>query len=754
MTSISRYSAFFLGQPPRVVAKKVGRKMWRTSRNAFLRWRDRQKSTYAAFPASRAYMEIERYFRLPDMSLADPAQLCALTTHYLAHRFDLLGSGWTEVRHGMTCRGLEGHRYDSGATVAPDTRGEWLSSRINPANLRTAKAIWQMVDPSYRPIDWHLDFKSGYRWREDIWFKDIAFGHLPGVDIKVPWELARMHHLPHLALAHALAVQGHNGFASAACYSREFRNQILDFISTNPPRYGVNWACTMDVAIRTVNWLVAYDLFRASGAEFDAPFTQILTQSIYEHGQHVAANLEWMDGVRGNHYLADIAGLLFSAAYLPRSPKTDAWLAFAVQELVGEVDAQFHDDGSNFEASTVYHRLSSEIVAYATALVMALPADKQSALQAYDHRNFRCRPRLGPAPIPLYLLPDQNRTSPFPDRYWHRLERMAEFTIDITRPDGKVIQIGDNDSGRLLKIHPSYRVLTVAEARHRFDNLDSYYSLPDNADYLFEDHLDHRHLVAAVNGFFDREDFVQYTKGWEFETQIVKSLTGGGAIRQAGHESGRHAASGRFNITNSRTDVSSEVQSQRYCFSVRSNGNLSRLRDGLQCCSYPDFGLYIYNNSRLYLAIRCGPTGLNGLGPHAHNDPLSIELWLDHEPIIVDPGTYLYTPLPDRRNQFRSVTAHFSPHFKDIEPGRLDRDIFFLEDEAKAECLNFEKGRFLGCYTTNIGKVYRNIQIGCRSIIIHDWTNSKNFFLKKLFVENLSYSHGYGWITHANKYEE
>ena len=61
------------------------------------------------------------------------------------------------------------------------------------------------------------------------------------------------------------------------------------------------------------------------------------------------------------------------AAYLPCTPKTDAWLAFAVRELINEVEFQFAPDGTHREASTSYHRLTAEMVVYATALVLALP---------------------------------------------------------------------------------------------------------------------------------------------------------------------------------------------------------------------------------------------------------------------------------------------------------------------------------------------------------------------------------------------
>ena len=55
--------------------------------------------------------------------------------------------------------------------------------------------------PLGETIDWHRDFKSGYRWDPDLCFLDIPHGQRQGVDIKVPWELSRGHHLVLLAQA-------------------------------------------------------------------------------------------------------------------------------------------------------------------------------------------------------------------------------------------------------------------------------------------------------------------------------------------------------------------------------------------------------------------------------------------------------------------------------------------------------------------------------------------------------------------------
>jgi len=75
--------------------------------------------------------------------------------------------------------------------------------------------------------------------------------------------------------------------------------------------------------------------------------------------------------LRGNHYLSNIAGLLFVAAYLPGTKEVDCLLALAVQELVNEMELQFNRMVPISSASTNYHRLSAEMLVYATALYRA-----------------------------------------------------------------------------------------------------------------------------------------------------------------------------------------------------------------------------------------------------------------------------------------------------------------------------------------------------------------------------------------------
>ncbi|MCT8140288.1 hypothetical protein H1D32_22860 [Anaerobacillus sp. CMMVII] len=249
--------------PPQVLIKKGMSRLRSSYQKKQERHGDLNKSTYhQTIPLDKPLTFFTPAFELEDFSNID--EIREVTNLYLNHYFEVLGSGWVQQKHGMKCRGVEGHVYEAGEKAV-----------INAANLAESEAIRELVSENYIPIDWQLDFKSGFRWREDTWYKDISYGHLPGVDIKVPWELARMHHLTQLAFAYYMAKQQMQGFKDPDVYAIEFRNQVLDFIAANPPRFGVNWFCSMDVAIRASNWLVAYDLFHSFGATFDQEFDRI-----------------------------------------------------------------------------------------------------------------------------------------------------------------------------------------------------------------------------------------------------------------------------------------------------------------------------------------------------------------------------------------------------------------------------------------------------------------------------------------------
>lgn len=272
-------------------------------------------------------------------------------------------------------------------------------------------------------LPWDTDWKSGARYPRlprplltRLW--EVLPGVDRGADIKVPWELGRFQHLPCLAQAYASTGDER--------YAREAAVQLRDFIVRCPPERGVQWLCTMDVALRAVSWVWSYPLLRGADA-WESGLDRLFLLSCRYHGAFIAAHLE-VSGVVGNHYLADLAGLAFLGLGLPFVPGADGWANLALSEMWIQALRQFRADGTNFEASIPYHRLSAEIVLVTCVLAEAA-----------------------------------GRT--VPPAVWSRLERALEFVLHYTRPDGGSPQIGDCDDGRALVLSEETR---TAKGDHRY----------------------------------------------------------------------------------------------------------------------------------------------------------------------------------------------------------------------------------------------------------------------------------------------
>jgi hypothetical protein len=107
--------------------------------------------------------------------------------------------------------------------------------------------------------------------------------------------------------------------------------------------------------------------------------------------------------------------------------------------------------------------------------------------------------------------------------------------------------------------------------------------------------------------------------------------------------------------------------------------------------AYPDGGWYVMRHEDLWALVRCGDVGLEGIGGHAHNDQLSFELCLGDQPLVVDPGAYVYTPDPGARNAFRGTAAHATLQVDGREQNPLRSDyLFSLEDRAQARALTWQ----------------------------------------------------------------
>lgn len=601
---------------------------------------------------------------------------------YMNHKFDLLGSGYVKVDYRICAKGFAGKRY--------------CSAHMGKYEKKAQKFI---KDPKYSPINWYVDFKSGFFFDPAVYNSKKKCQELIGkkqsVEIKCPWELGRFYHLVQLAVLAVVKKEFRQNIIE------EFCNEIVDFTSMNPMGKTVQWSAVMDVSIRIVNLVVAHDIFRQIeyskkyfNLKFEKRFERLIRQSLI----YVMENLE----SGGNHYLSNLSGVIFAAAYMPSEPWTDACLVFGVQELIEQVDEQFHREGSHYEGSTSYHRLSAEFVLYATAIVYGvLGTERRKSFQNYDNTLIK---GLKKFKLQKYDV-DEERF--FPQWYLNKLYNMGTFTQAVLKQNNEIVQIGDNDSGRLLKLTPM-------------------------GDGIDENVLDHRTLLSAVSGLFNA---VAYEKDLirdvPLERSLIRSLKKGREVAGQAYET-RIVQYG--NLLEYKLPYKKSC-----CLFCEKTMKEKGILDNAQISYYAAFGLLIVKSDRLFLSFVTDAIRGNRPSGHLHNDKMSIELMIDGEYITRDVGGYVYTSAPLVRNWFRSTEAH-----NVIRVGEKEQNIFTglfsMVRNAAGELLYCTKDRVVGRVKYDDIIHVRDIQLTDKSVMVTDYVN-RPF---EVSFQNEVYSVGYG----------
>lgn len=202
-------------------------------------------------------------------------------------------------------------------------------------------------------IRWHDDFKSGKSWKKGVFYLKQRRSTAKGADIKVPWELSRGHHMLWLGEAYQITRDER--------YAKEVVDEIEDWWHENPFMYSVNWTCTMDVAIRAVNWLYAIGMVLDSPAVSDA-FAQNFYRSLYQHGWFIYNNLEQTIPYSNNHLFSDLAGLTYLSLFFNNTKRGKEWSAYVKSALFTEIRNQVLPSGVHYERSVSYHRLMTEMI--------------------------------------------------------------------------------------------------------------------------------------------------------------------------------------------------------------------------------------------------------------------------------------------------------------------------------------------------------------------------------------------------------
>jgi len=378
----------------------------------------------------------------------------------------------------------------------------------------------------FSPMPWHQDIRlkaqnphADHQFDAQSFYKDIKIhkGTTSDTikDIKVPWELSRCQHLPILGMAYQET--------NAMIYADVFTLHITSWLDDNPYLLGINWLCPMEVAIRAINWIWAWHQFK-NGSDMSPAFWERFICSLYDHMHYLENNWEIFDTKTSNHYLSDLLGYLYLCWFFQDLPGIDKKRDWCIKDLLKESERQVFEEGTDYESSTAYHCLVTEI---------------------FDHMALLCSHMIIPLPATFHA----------------KLDRMHEFIAWCTINDKDMVKIGDDDSGRITHFRPL-------------------------------------------------------------------------------------------------------------------NPSTSSGRTGTK--HYPNFGLSIIKTSNWHITLRHHAYSKRQPSAHFHNDALSFTLAIDEIPIIIDPGSYLYTASSLWRNHFRSVNVHNALYIEGHEPIPFDDRLFAL----------------------------------------------------------------------------
>jgi len=249
--------------------------------------------------------------------------------------------------------------------------------------------------------DWNRDFVSGKGWPH-IHASGIKIIRHDGSDVKVPWELSRLQFLPVLAKAHVLT--GEQRYRDTA------KRLVSDWIEENPVGVGVNWTIAMEAALRAISICLTLDLLWPLRQD-EQPWLEKVTHSLWQHLLFIEGHSEFSHFTRSNHYLSNIVGLLCLSTFL-QGPRMERRRKHYQRRVEQEILHQTYEDGGDYEASTGYHVLVTQMFTCALLLIKAA----------------------GAQPAKTFL---------------DRLRKMYSFAAALADSEGRIPHVGDCDDGRV-----------------------------------------------------------------------------------------------------------------------------------------------------------------------------------------------------------------------------------------------------------------------------------------------------------------
>lgn len=255
--------------------------------------------------------------------------------------------------------------------------------------------------------DWHLDPVSGRRSPEVHWTRIDEIDAKQTGDKKVIWELNRHQYFIQLAQAYRLT--------QATKYLDALAAHFDSWCEANPPKTGVNWLSSLELAYRAISWIDTYGLLEHAEL-FRGERFERLSKLLYIHARHIERFLSTYFAPN-THLTGEALGLYYIGTFLDAGGHSDRWRELGYKILCEQITKHIRDDGSYVEQASHYARYTADI--YSDLVLI--------------------RRREGFA---------------VPEAMIARLSLLQDYLEALIRPDGSFIIFGDDDGGRYFGADP------------------------------------------------------------------------------------------------------------------------------------------------------------------------------------------------------------------------------------------------------------------------------------------------------------
>lgn len=249
--------------------------------------------------------------------------------------------------------------------------------------------------------DWQFDPVSKKAVPKIHWSQIDESGKDGIGDKKIIWELNRHQYFSTLGRAYWLTKDEK--------YVEAWIAHLTSWFDSNPPKVGVNWLSSLELAFRSISWIWAFYFFKDSPKFTPDVFVRML-KFLYLQGRHIETYLSTYFSPN-THLTGEALGLYFLGTFLPELKDAARWKDLGYKILMEALDFQVREDGVYCEQSSQYHLYTTDF--YANLMILR-----------------------------------QLEGFPIEPRHKEKLKQLFEFLLFITQPNGETPLLGDDDGGR------------------------------------------------------------------------------------------------------------------------------------------------------------------------------------------------------------------------------------------------------------------------------------------------------------------